>query len=111
MHKMDILRRRRKESERGGEGETDGEREKMEMDIPPVINNVPVITDIKGPDVERGDLGVPVQVRVHLQHRCFTGESSLSLHTHTQTPQSDWQQRQRVTGKTAGDWQQWVTSN
>ena len=94
---MDILRRRRKESERGGEGETDGEREKMEMDIPPVINNVPVITDIKGPDVERGDLGVPVQVRVHLQHRCFTGESSLSLHTHTQNT-SVW-----LATETAGD--------
>ena len=82
---MDILRRSGEESERGREGETDGEREKMEMDILPVINNVPVITDIKGPDVERGDLGVPVQVRVHLQHRRFTGESSLSLHTHTHT--------------------------
>ena len=81
MHKMDTLGRRGEERERGGEGE----REKMETDIPPVINNVPVITDIKGPDVERGDLGVPVQVRVHLQHRRFTGESSLSLHTHTNT--------------------------
>ena len=68
-----------------------GEGKERETDILPVINNMSIITDIKGPDVERGDLGVPVQVSVHLQHRRFTGESPLPLHT--QTLQSDWLHR------------------